>query len=82
MLNSDYYGKNYEYPTNGGSFKGIDHARFATAVENLIHALARTIRSDRFPEKLLPMDPVKKGGWHLVGSAIERFGRWLKKLSD
>ncbi len=81
VLNSDYSGKSYEYPTHGNSFKGTDHARFAAVVEDLIHTLARDIRSERFPEQPLPVELEKSFG-DRIGNAIIRFGQLLKTLLD
>ena len=82
-LNADYFGKSYEYPMNAGRLIGLaDHAGFAAAVEDLIHALAKTLQSGKFPEKPLPVDPVQKSFLEQLGDVIVRFGLWLKKLAS
>ncbi len=81
VLNPDYYGKSYEYPTRDNKLTGTNHAGFAATVEALIHILARDIRAERFPEKPLPVDP-EKSFWKRIGDVVVRFGRWLKTLSN
>lgn len=54
VVNSDYYQKGYEYPIYNGRFSTTETIHFAGAVEALVHASARSLRSYKYPDKPLP----------------------------
>ncbi len=54
VLNPDYKSKGYEYPINSGRFTGTQYDKVAVLVETLIHTTAKSIRSNKYPDQLLP----------------------------
>jgi len=54
ILNPDYKSKGYEYPINGGRFKGTSHEQFGAVVEVLIRTAARSIQSYTYSDVPLP----------------------------
>jgi hypothetical protein len=67
ILNPDYFKKGYEYPINNGRFTGIkEYTQVADIVLSLIHTCARSIQSNKYPDKSLPPPAKKSKGTQLI----------------
>jgi hypothetical protein len=57
VINEDYRGKGYEYPINGGTFRGTTALKeFHQELKNYIDKLIASILSNTYPNKALPLD--------------------------